>query len=97
MLSRQGAEVVCPIIEMVYPIAQEDLRMNRFTEKGTMPSRRSRFYTHDGYWYYSTREGIDIGPFDSRLEAISGASSYIDFILHAEPEVLESINVYSAA
>lgn len=72
--------------------------MNRLGEQGTQPERNSRFSQQNGYWYYSTREGIDIGPFDSLSEAQAGVSSFIDFILHAEPDVVESIHRnYSAS
>lgn len=72
--------------------------MNRTGEKGNaLPTRNPRFFKRDGYFYYSTREGIDIGPFDSLQEAESGASAFIDFILHAEPEVLKSLSAYTKA
>lgn len=72
----------------------EELTMNRYGEDGTFPGRQRRFYDSAGYWYYATREGIDIGPFDSLSEAEAGASAFIDFVLHAEPDVLQSINKY---
>lgn len=31
--------------------------------------RSNRFYKMKGLWYYSTREGVDFGPFQSRAEA----------------------------
>ncbi len=68
--------------------------MNRYGEDGDCPQRQKRFFERDGYWYYATREGIDIGPFDSQSEAEAGAISFIDFILHAEPNVLQSLNTY---
>lgn len=72
--------------------------MNRLGEQGPKPVRNSRFSKIENYWYYSTREGIDIGPFDSLQEAQAGVSSFIDFILHAEPEVVDSLHRhYSAA
>ncbi len=72
--------------------------MNRAGEQlETLPSRSSRFFTKDGYWYYSTREGVDIGPFDSQPEAERGVSKYIDFVLHAEPQVVETLKVYRTA
>lgn len=71
--------------------------MNRSGELGGLPERNSRFFTRDGYWYYSTREGIDIGPFDTQAEAAQGVSAYIDFVLHAEPQVVEAIKVYRSA
>jgi hypothetical protein len=71
--------------------------MNRTGEKGVLPQRNSRFFKRDAYFYYSTREGIDIGPFDSLHEAETGASAFIDFVLHAEPQVMASLNRYSRA
>jgi len=47
-------------------------------------TRQSRFFKKDDFWYFSTREGIDIGPFDSDQEASEGASAYLDFI-NSEP------------
>lgn len=68
--------------------------MNRAGEFGTPPERTRRFFNNEGYWYYATREGIDIGPFDSLSEAEEGLSAYIDFMLHAEPEVVSNIHKY---
>lgn len=68
--------------------------MNRTGENGNPPERSKRFFDKEGYWYYATREGIDIGPFDSLSEAEAGLSSFIDFIIHAEPDVLRNINKY---
>jgi hypothetical protein len=71
--------------------------MNRTGEKDAPPTRNSRFYKRDGYFYYATREGIDIGPFDSMQEAQTGASAFIDFVLHAEPHELQCLIRYSNA
>lgn len=71
--------------------------MNRVGEIGAVPARNSRFFTKDDYWYYSTREGVAIGPFDTLLEAEHGVSAYIDFVLHAEPEVVEALKIYRSA
>lgn len=68
--------------------------MNRTGEDGNCPNRSKRFFQKSEYWYYSTREGINIGPFDSFLEAESGASAFIDFIMHAEPNVVASFERY---
>lgn len=76
---------------------QEGLSMNRTGEEKGLPKRMSRFTRRDGYWYYSTREGIDIGPFDSKHEAESGARGFIDFITHAEPQVISSLSKYKPA
>ena len=68
--------------------------MNRTGENGTLPVRSKRFFIKGEYWYYSTREGVDIGPFDSMHEAETGASEFIDFIIHAEPAVVETLEKY---
>ncbi len=71
--------------------------MNRTGEKGQVPNRNSRFFEQDGYWYYTTREGMNIGPFDTQHEAEQGVSDYIDFIVHAEPQVVASLSHYRSA
>lgn len=68
--------------------------MNRTGEYDTPPERTRRFFKNEGYWYYATREGIDIGPFDSLSEAEEGLCAYIDFMMHAEPEVVSNISKY---
>ena len=71
--------------------------MNRTGENGNLPSRNSRYFKENDYWYYSTREGVNIGPFDSLHEAETGASSFIDFVLHAEPGIVEVLSKYRPA
>lgn len=71
--------------------------MNRNGEQlNNMPERKTRFFEQDGYWYYNTREGVAIGPFDTQSEAETGVSDFIDFILHAEPSVSETLAKYAA-
>jgi len=41
-------------------------------------------------WYFATREGASIGPFDSKYDAQKGLGDFIDFIQLAEPRVLSS-------
>ncbi len=71
--------------------------MNRTGENCELPMRQSRFFETDGYWYYNTREGVAIGPFDSMSEAETGVSDFIDFIMHAEPSVSETLAKYARA
>lgn len=71
--------------------------MNRTGEAGPLPTRNSRFLEKNGYWYYTTREGVDIGPFDSRQEAEAGVCDFIDFVLHAEPGALDVLTMYRPA
>lgn len=72
--------------------------MNRIGEVGDCPERRSkRIFQRDNYWYYTTREGVDIGPFDSAPEAEAGVSDFVDFIIHAEPAVAKALTKYARA
>lgn len=71
--------------------------MNRTGETAPVPLRNTRYFEKDGYWYYSTREGVDIGPFDTLHEAERGVSDFIDFIMHAEPEIIASFEKYGRA
>ena len=69
--------------------------MNRTGEQTDFPSRSARFFQTENYWYYNTREGVAIGPFDSLSEAETGVSDFIDFIMHAEPSVSETLSKYA--
>lgn len=69
--------------------------MNRTGEQTELPNRSTRFFSADGYWYYNTREGVAIGPFDSLSEAETGVSDFIDFITHAEPSMSETLVKYA--
>ncbi len=71
--------------------------MNRIGENGNEVRQSSRFFEKDEYWYYRTREGVNIGPFDSLSEAELGASDFIDFIIHAEPSVVQTLEKYGQA
>src|SRR5690606_17317146 len=70
---------------------------NRVGEHGTVPERSGRFLQKEGYWYYSTREGVDIGPFDSRVDAEVSVSAFIDIISASEPKVLAALKHSRAA
>ncbi|GGY88320.1 hypothetical protein GCM10011613_36710 [Cellvibrio zantedeschiae] len=70
---------------------------NRAGEEGSVPNRSGRFLQKDSYWYYTTREGVDIGPFDTRADAEVGVGEFIDFICASEPKVLDVLKQYRAA
>lgn len=40
--------------------------------------RSNRFYNVKGAWYFTTREGVDYGPFDSQREAVEALQGYIE-------------------
>ena len=71
--------------------------LNRAGEQGAVPARNGRYLQKEGYWYYSTREGVDIGPFDSREDAETGAGEFIEFIQASEPKVADVLKQYRAA
>ena len=70
---------------------------NRSGEQGLVPSRHGRYLEKDGYWYYTTREGVDIGPFDSCNDAEIGVGEFIDFIQASAPRVSDMLKQYRAA
>lgn len=70
---------------------------NRYGEQGNLPSRNSRFIKKGDYWYYSTREGVDIGPFDNKNDAELGVEEFIDFLTESEPKVTDLLRLYRAA
>ena len=70
---------------------------NREGENGNIPDRSGRFVEKSNYWYYQTREGVDIGPFDSREEAETGVGDFIDYICASAPEAAKVIERYRAA
>ncbi|MDO3388555.1 DUF6316 family protein [Gilvimarinus sp. SDUM040013] len=66
-------------------------------EQGTVPDRKGRFLEKSGYWYYMTREGVDIGPFDSRADAEIGVGEFIDYVCSSAPGAAKIIERYRAA
>ena len=71
--------------------------MNRIGESEDHPARSKRVFQSGDYWYYTTRENIDIGPFDSASEAEAGVRDFVDFILHADPAVAQTLSLYARA
>lgn len=63
-------------------------KKNRAGEMGTVPMRSARFYALHGEWYFSTREGAAIGPFDDKVEAAQGLHDFIEFMSLAKPKTL---------
>jgi hypothetical protein len=70
---------------------------NRSGEDGAVPNRNGRFLEKNGYWYYTTREGVDIGPFDTREDAEVGVGEFIDFMCASEPKMTEILKRYRLA
>ncbi len=70
---------------------------NRNGERGAIPSRSERLFSKNGYWYFSTREGLDIGPFDSQDAAAYGVEQFIGYIGQIEPNILKRVTKYVKA
>jgi len=62
---------------------------NRPGEKGNVPPRSSRIFNMENVWYFSTREGADIGPFNSQIEANNSLQDFIQFIQLANKATLQ--------
>ncbi len=67
------------------------MHRNRDGEEGDVPLRTDRFFAAQGEWYFSTREGAPIGPFDDKIEATKGLEDFIEFMLLAEPKTLSRL------
>lgn len=67
---------------------------NRNGERGALPARAPRFFKLGHYWYFTTREGASIGPFDDREGAAAGARGYAEQIRDL-PETVELIRRYA--
>ena len=61
---------------------------NRKGETGYPPPSSSRMFNMESVWYFSTREGADIGPFNSRLEASHSRQDFVQFIQLANNKTL---------
>ncbi len=67
----------------------------RTGDSGPTPDRSARIFEKDSYFYYKTREGIDIGPFDSVKDAERGVRDFIDF-MQTEPQSSATLSQYSS-
>ncbi len=50
--------------------------------------RTDRFFKLHNYWFFATREGASVGPFDSRDCAVKAVDDYIEFAQKAGKEAL---------
>lgn len=75
-------------------MTMNDVAINRKQESGHVPARNDRLFIQYDYWYFKTREGMSIGPFDNASEAIEGINGFIDFLNTAEPDIVNRISRY---
>lgn len=57
---------------------------NRKGESGPVPYRTGRFFCVGAAWYFTTREGLDHGPFTTREKAEWGCQTYVQVCLQVE-------------
>lgn len=51
--------------------------------------RSDRFFNLNNYWFFATREGASVGPYDSKEQAIQGVADYIEFVSGADPTSMD--------
>ncbi len=54
--------------------------------------RTDRFFSAQGEWFFSTREGSPIGPFENKDHAREGLTDFIEFMSLAEPKTLSRLH-----
>lgn len=64
---------------------------HRKGEDGKIPSRCERFYSLRSEWFFATREGASVGPFQTLESASTGLDDYLDFMALAKPRVRERL------
>lgn len=69
----------------------QSMSINRAGEHGRVPHRANRFFAVSGEWYFNTREGAPMGPFDDRREAEQGLFDFLEFMALAEPKMLSQL------
>lgn len=55
--------------------------MIRRGESGVIPFRSGRYFNVEAKWYFSSREGIDHGPYDSKYDAEVSLDVFIQNII----------------
>lgn len=63
----------------------------RAGEMGYTPIRSDRFFAAQGAWFFSTREGAPVGPYEDKHEAEQGLKDFIEFMSLAEPKTLSKL------
>lgn len=67
---------------------------HRKGERLDVPNRSNRLFEQGDYWYFRTREGMEIGPFDYKMDAEQGIDNFIDFVGKTEPAKVTKISQY---
>lgn len=64
--------------------------------------RDDRYFCLDNEWYFTTREGVVMGPYDSQAHATKCVDEYIEFIQKAKSPVInilkrDKLSAFSAS
>ena len=51
--------------------------------------RSDRYFKLSDYWYFITREGATLGPYDSKDQAQQAVADYIQFVNQATPAMIK--------
>lgn len=62
-------------------------------EKANSWFRGDRFLQFNGQWYFTIREGRDIGPFNSRGSAERGLALFIEYLIEKRSSIDHAIAV----
>ena len=66
-------------------------QVNRAGEYGPIPTRSDRFYLLKNEWFFATREGAPMGPFETRERAVAGIADFLDFLELAKPRTRKKL------
>lgn len=71
--------------------AGNDMSILRQDEDGERhaPIRSDRYFKLHNFWFFATREGASVGPFDSKEDATNAVADFIEFAQKADAETLE--------
>jgi len=54
-----------------------------------VPLRSDRYFKLSDNWYFITREGATLGPYDSKDQAQLAVADYIQFVNQASPAMIK--------
>lgn len=72
-------------------------RGNEQKEPHDVPIRSNRFFKLAGNWYFTTREGASMGPYESHELAEKSVSDYVEFARNAAPRILKLLTPHTHA
>jgi hypothetical protein len=64
-------------------------RSSERAQDSKIPHRGNRFFKLGDNWYFTTREGFSMGPYDSHELADKGTEDYLAFVSRADPKILK--------